>query len=332
MVSSKKAKYLLFIITLIMILIIIEKVAKVRGEDVTSCSNWYANDIANIIGREYYDVIKDTLDELSNKYPSSIHDPEANTKLIMNIGPGTSGTRSLYIAATQLNLTSFHSGTSSLNCSAYNHHEKVNLDSLFDIETMEIMNTANVQYALWGDIPAPYYWWNILHRFRERAMFIMTDFDDDLWLKVRRGKEPEPIANFYWTVPIAFHPDELHFNNPEISLEEQNKITKTLLHKLNVWFASTDTNKRCFDAFRRFVRCAIPPEKLLWLHMHEEKSPTFWKKLINFIGLEVSKVELDMLIDGGVPYWGSKGSFVGNTNFSFVDGFSNPTPNLCQRK
>ena len=72
----------------------------------SKCSHQYANDIANILGRDFYRVIQDTIDELSKSFmhhPN--HNPEATTKLVMNIGPGTSGTRSLYIAATQLNIT-----------------------------------------------------------------------------------------------------------------------------------------------------------------------------------------------------------------------------------
>lgn len=301
----------------------------------SNCSHEYANDMANILGRDFYRVIKDTIDALSKSYTNPIHNPEATTKLVMNIGPGTSGTRSLYIAATQLNITSFHSGASSSNCTAYLNHQAVNFEPLFDVKTMKIMDMAHVKYAWWGDIPAPYFWWNILHRFRDRTIFIMSDFDDDSWLESRRNKDlPEgltkPCIHYYWTVPVAFHPEGLHFKDHRLSLAQKRNITDTLLSKLNIWLVDSGTNRRYFDAYRRFVRCAIPPEKLLWLRVTDEKSPLFWKKLTTFIGLNLSTAQLDRLIDAGIPYWGTKLCRIGSHGCSFVGGVSHGlTPNLC---
>ena len=301
----------------------------------SECSHQYANDIANILGRDFYRVIQDTIDALSKSFMNPNHNPEATTKLVMNIGPGTSGTRSLYIAATQLNITSLHSGASSSNCTVYLNHQAVNFKPLFDIKTMKIMDMAHVKYAWWGDIPAPNIWWNILHRFRDRTIFIMTDFDDDSWLESRRNKDlPEgltkPYINYYWTVPVAFHPESLHFKDHNLSLAQKRNTTDILLRKLNIWLVDSGTNRRYFDAYRRFVRCAIPPEKLLWLRVRDEKSPLFWEKLTTFIGLNVSTAQLDRLIDGGIPYWGTKSCRIGSHYCSFVGGVSHDiSPNLC---
>lgn len=317
----------------LLVIITIKDIWSVSGNN-SNCSHKYADDISNIIGREFFHVIKDTMDALSKRHANLAHNKEAKLKLIMNIGPGTSGTRSLFIAATQLNITSFHSGASSLNCSAYYNHEMVNYESSYDIKTMKIMDNAHIQYALWGDIPAPNFWWNILHRFQDRTIFIMTDVEDYSWLLRRKKKsvnaQKNDTINYYWTVPIAFHPKELHFTDRTLSLERRNNITETLLRKLNVVHVTNDTNSRCFDAYRRFVRCAIPPEKLLWLSMREEQPQLFWKKLTTFIGLNVSKAQLDRLIDAGVPYVGSSGCNIGRNNCSAIDGISHPTPNLCQ--
>ena len=116
-------------------------------------------------------------------------------KLILNIGPGSSGTRSLYLAATQLNITAYHLGASSVNCISYSHHRNVSLGPLFNIHTMEIMNggggggggsgssSGYDEFAFWGDIPVPNDWWSLMHGpLEDRILYVMTDMDDNKWV------------------------------------------------------------------------------------------------------------------------------------------------------
>ena len=70
----------------------------------------------------------------------------------------------------------------------------------------------------------------------------MTDFDDDSWLESRRNKDlPEgltkPYIHYYWTVPVAFHPEGLHFKDHNLSLAQKRNTTDTLLRKLNIYMA-----------------------------------------------------------------------------------------------
>ena len=113
------------------------------------------------------------VDYLSQRFP---------TKLILNIGPGSSGTRSLYLAATQLNITSFHLGASSINCTSYSHHRDVSFGPLFNIHSMKIMRSGD-EFAFWGDIPVPNNWWSLMHGpFADRILYVMTDMDDNKWV------------------------------------------------------------------------------------------------------------------------------------------------------
>jgi len=321
------------IISITTIALVIQVIVVVQSDvDYSHCSHAYANDVASILGQEYYNVIKDTLKAQSESFITSSQNQRAKkNKLIINIGPGTSGTRSLYIAATQLNFTAFHSGSSSCNCTSYNRNDVINFDPLFNISTMEIMNKASSNYILWGDVPAPNHWWRILHQFHSESIFIMTDVNDEAWFRTRRKKNSMKPVTYEWTVPIAFHPRDLHFTDRKLTWQQQASIIETMLLKLNIWHVSEDTNRLYFEAYRRFARCAIPFKKLLWLRMSEEKSPTFWKKLVDFVGVDVSNDKMDMLIDGGVPYWGSIGCYIGKSHSCMhnSNGVSNPFPNLC---
>jgi len=192
---------------------------------------------------------------------------------------------------------------------------------------MKILSSSHT--AFWGDIPAPNYWWNILHRFSEGILYIMTDIDDNRWLTSRRAMCSKKSPTWEWTVPLAFHPNELHFSDKTLSEERKENLTKSFLLDTNVWTVDNITNKLYFDAYRRFVLCAIPPVKLLWIHMGKDTSSVFWKKLNNFMGLNLTNEKLNLLIQGGVPYLGSKGCFIGKNNCKYKLRVSNPVPNVC---
>ena len=170
--------------SVILLLVVLSIMAS--GNRSNNCINKYVTELSSI-NSQYHDIFLDSLTELSERYKKtdSIISKNPSSKLIINIGPGSSGTRSLYLAATQLNITSFHLGASSINCSSYSHHQQVSFGPLFNIRTMKILSSSHT--AFWGDIPAPNYWWNILHRFSEGILYIMTDIDDNRWLTSRRA-------------------------------------------------------------------------------------------------------------------------------------------------
>ena len=114
------------------------------------------------------------------------HKYSPTKKLILNIGPGSSGTRSIFLAASQLNITAYHWKQSSANCTVYLAHRNLSsysLGSLFDIHSMNIMKSEG-DIAFWGDTPVPNDWWSLLHGpFRDRIYYVMTDMDDNRWVR-----------------------------------------------------------------------------------------------------------------------------------------------------
>lgn len=318
---------MLFVVLLWLLLFIL---AFTNGGKSSLCAQNYIDRLVHIFGNQFEGFLRSAmhLGLPRRKYKAKLNN--TGPTLILNIGPGSSGTRSLYLAATQLNITSFHLGSSSINCTSFCHHPLVSFGPEFNINTLKILNSHN-EFAFWGDIPVPNYWWNILNRqISSQILYIMTDMDDNKWLKNRREMCKMKAASWEWTVPLAFHPNDVEFSEPMMNESHKQYIRNAFVEAANVWKVDEATNSASFDAFRQFARCAIPAKKLLWLRIGNYSSEIFWSTLVNFIGINITKKSYESLVSGGVPYLGSKGCFIGQYNCKYRAGVSYPKPNICE--
>jgi len=331
-----------------------------------TCAIKYANEIGKIFGDQFKWLVQDSmLNELN--VARCEQQKKSSVKLTLNIGPGSSGTRSLFLAMVQLNITSYHLGFSGLNCTIHLRHKVVNLHSKFNRDAA-IMETDE-QNAFWGDNPVPVYWWSLFHQYPHNTRFIMTDMQDDNWL-IKRKKPHKAKLNWESTVPLAFHIDELgdHYSSssPSSSLHKHHKhissltythnngqnttinnikdLQNELLSLTNVWKVSNETNRAAFAAYRDLIHCSIPHKQLLWLDLKNDPTDTFWKGLITFLetpfekntsqSLSISSSSaMSRLIAVGKPYFGDQSCHIGALDCKLTaknHGELRLLPSVCQ--
>lgn len=214
------------------------------------------------------------------KTDSSIERTSLHDQPFFGVGPGSSGTRSLFLAAMALNITSVHYVLCFANCTYdYNSCYKI----------------PNIQLQL--DLPIPNVWWKYLERL-PNAKFIMTDIDSITWLKGRMAHVKPGTTSWGYTVPIAF----------------EKADDAEILNALSVNKANASVSKQAHDLYRELVKCAIPKNQLYWIDWDApEVTPgIFWHGLSSFFNAKVSNSQLQSLISAGIPYWGSKHCGFGN--------------------
>lgn len=180
--------------------------------------------------------------------------------MVLGIGPGSSGTRSTFMAFALLRLSG--------------QHYRVRFDSQSCRWLQRGWNDAvdddNVMY--WGDTPVSYDWPTLWSRL-PNARFLMTDSDADKWrakrLSFRRGYCHTNKFKPDCLVPLAFSPP------------------KTLQTLFDLNRSSANATRGAWDAFRNFARCAIPKDRLLWMRLADAKNPgELWSSLLAFLGMD----------------------------------------------
>ena len=277
------------------------------------CAKNYSNTLGSIFGGGYSTLIYQLLESYALKTECKERNSKS-TKLVLNVGPGSSGTRSLFLAMVQLNFTSYHLGFSGMNCNLYYRHKL--LGQYFSRDPLVM--TSGLPIAFWGDNPVPNYWWKLYHEYPEDTQFIMTDIDDYDWLKKRRKPQKAKIS---WeaTLPLAFPVDELRYNrqsskegttaNSSIAQVKEHLLTVT-----NVFQASNETNSRVFQTYRDLLRCTLPEKQLLWVRMKDDSPEDFWANLVQFLNktTTVTDGRLNRLVAAGKPYFGDKSCRIGS--------------------
>lgn len=84
------------------------------------CVTSYVNDLASVLNQEFRSWL---LNNLLSPSTANIHPTKA--QIVLNVGAGSSGTKSLYLAMQMLNVTASHYRLFSQNCSSlYRDHSR----------------------------------------------------------------------------------------------------------------------------------------------------------------------------------------------------------------
>lgn len=155
-------------------------------------------------------------------------------------------------------------------------------------------------------------WWAMLNYYpSDQLRFIMTDVNTSSWLRIRlRHHCPSP-ANIneacYLPAPLPFFPP----SNNSMSKQLADATMMRTMHESSVITA--------MEAYRNFVKCTVPSDKLLWLDFSKlNDSSMFWNKLISFLDIKVSKEKIDQFVSAGIPYYGRRGCLLGTRPCSYV--------------
>ena len=252
------------------------------------CARSYSNTLGSVFGRDYSSIIFDAMAS-AIRFGCEKKSNFTSVQLVLNVGPGSSGTRSLFLAMVQLNYTSYHLGFSGMNCNIHYRHKVI---GTYFFKSPSIFSTE-YNKAFWGDNPVPIYWWKLYHEYPANTLFIMTDMENDLWLSKRRKPNKKRI-DWESTLPVAFSIDELNY-----PLNSATNRT-ALMTAMNVWHANNRTNQIVFQAYRDLLRCTLTREQLLWLHMASPTSPTdYWTSLTRFLRISISSDQLAKLAAAG---------------------------------
>jgi hypothetical protein len=316
------------------------------------CARNYAVEFGNIFGDKYQEIIfqyfrtavmkSNTAIPLNDPYYDLLIRPEdkleaaddklrtfrkVKNQLVLDVGPGSSGTRTLFLAAAQLNITAYHCNQNSLNC-VVTQRPGTDLVSLFHPSTMKIFDSPEYSLSLWGDNPVSNIWWELFHRFPPPCTeLVMTDMDSGRWLAVRRKMikasmaRPDFKPHWLWTSPLPFHPDQL---------PAPLRVREELLNLTSIARVSEADNHRVFEAFRALLKCAAPNQALHWLVVGNDSANNFWANLTRIFKLSPSREKMEALVSTGIPYFGSKGCFIGGVKCNnTVKGVMPTHPNLC---
>eukprot|EP01034_Spumella_vulgaris_P024093 gene24093-30396_t len=293
------------------------------------CASDYATTLASLFGAQFRDIIMHKLTA-----PRVVTRHSSNATIILNIGPGSSGTRSLFTAIRQLNITARHYQDLSLGCRLYRITSNLKhpyLSPLVFSDDFSPLLDPQHQRVFWGDIPVPEMWWYILQAYPQQTQFIMTDINATKWYHSRFKYFCNNSYVRDWngcTSPVPF--SFLLNRERQISPTEKT-LTRELLVKMQLMNINVSTSNAVYQAYRDIVRCAFPPERkksashlphlfsphpqLLWLDMTQQtEAPLFWSTLVSFLRLHphvVSDEKLSALWAAGVPYMGSNGCYLG---------------------
>lgn len=182
----------------------------------------------------------------------------SSKEIIFGIGPGSSGTRSTFMAMMLLNISGQHFKQHWVAEDCEQKNRPFN-------EVPDAIDDESTRY--WGDSPVPFSW-PLLWRRAPNAKFLMTDVDPDRWrakrLSFRHGYCGRSNGQDCY-VPLAFVPS--------------GKIKDVF----GLATAPANASRTAFEAYRTFVRCAIPAERLLWLNISAAEG--LWPALLDFAGL-----------------------------------------------
>jgi hypothetical protein len=276
------------------------------------CSNEYASkleaivDPQNSLGGLIYRIVKERL---------PIYSPQAHchNSLVINASPGSSGTRSLFLAMLALNVTSAHYYRRSFNCT-YGLTPLVPYDKV----------------VFWGDTPFAHLWW-YFQQACPSSRYVLTIIDPAKWHSARSSHYNTSLnADIEWDyiLPIPFLPPVKYPFPPEISPPLPADLTsqpstmtpedlRRISNALSLKTKSADVAAQAYSAFVDLVKCAIPPKRLLLLDFNTQlTSGHFWTSLVSHMGLSLSvpRHTLDELIATGMPYWGRKACRLGGVS------------------
>lgn len=219
---------------------------------------------------------------------------QTQQKLFLCVGPGSSGTRSLFIACAILGIGGGHYDYVYRPDQCAIKHRGVfkNMSSMIDLAKVD------TDLVFWGDTPVPWQWPAVRRR-TPNAKYIMTDLNATLWRAKRLDDHCSKEAKGHDSgclVPLPFEPHSSWF---------------PVLH---VSAASSQLTEAAFAAYRQFVRCTIPPERLLWIDysLTPFSSATLWNELISFSSVD-DETRIPAWPDGRLvpvnetpwPHWGS---------------------------
>ena len=290
------------------------------------CADKYATQLGDIVypgkqPNELSALVKDKLQlhQQQSEYP-------CQNPLVINASPGSSGTRSLFLAALALNVSASHYFRRGFNCS-YGMIPLVSHDKV----------------TFWGDTPFSHLWWYFL-QVCPSSRFIVTIIDPHKWHSARVSHyNPSSSSEMEWDyiLPIPFLPpisrypfprgitpplpEEIWLSSrerntsnasPDIENSEEkssplsesfeNDIANMLSLKTNSVAVATEAYK----AFMELVQCAVPADRLLVIDLTSTAMTPFkfWTELANHFGISstLTSSALDSLVSAGMPYWGRK--------------------------
>lgn len=235
------------------------------------CGQKYARSLGEAFGSH--------VEELARSKLKSVVQRPSNKSAIVGIGPGSSGTRSLFISMVFLDISGIHFKKTFQNCS-WGHARA----------TPSANSFQKSQFEFWADTPVPATWTQLLDM--PNAKFVMTRLKNaSAWKKKRMTFRKGYCANPRLSdcqVPLAFENDGRGSKLP-VARATLNQVEKAL------------------DAYHDFAECVIPKERLLFVDFPPEDSGGLWEKLLDFVDpfrTRISENRRTELINSSFPHWG----------------------------
>lgn len=214
------------------------------------------------------------LGELSKPFVSE----KNNKTAIIGVGPGSTGTRSLFVAMAFLGIPSVHYKTTFQPC-AWNETNVIQDADSF----------VKSPFSFWADTPVPQIWVDLLHRL-PNAKFIST----------------RPVNVSAWRVKrLAFDHEYCQDpKHPDCQVPVPSRLPRK--HMLPLVNATVQQVQGAYDAYTKFMACAIPEERLHVVDV--PPTPSAWKELLDFLDLDnMSESRRSELANSTFPHWGSHG-------------------------
>ncbi|KAJ8613399.1 hypothetical protein CTAYLR_002243 [Chrysophaeum taylorii] len=234
-----------------------------------ACVEQYAANLSNILGDPALSEV--VLFRVLRSLASSAEKAPSSKPAIIGIGPGSSGTRSLFVALAFLDVPGLHFKKTYDNCSF----------GRFGAATPTVDAFVKSKFKFWADTPVPTQWTQLLFRL-PNAKFVLTSlYDASAWRRKRltfRGgycKTPKPDCQ----VPLA-----LDIPGRSYPVAQASEVQVIAL----------------LDAYRAFARCAIPESRLLLISFPPPRLTNLWADLLGFLG----KTDDRGLRDSPFPHWG----------------------------
>jgi hypothetical protein len=203
--------------------------------------------------------------------------------LVIDAAPGSSGTRSFFLATALMNVPSahYHIATAG-NC------------SLVGVNTGLVTQDRKV----YSDTPFPSTWWRYVSNCPDLKT-VFTVVDSEKWAIIRR-RHNKILFYRRWhnTIPIPFEPHDI----PE------DIISLFSLHNSSVKVAS-----EAYNLYKELVLCSTPRDRKMVIDYTKLDTPAeFWGKLNAFLGAGLGEDDLQSLVAAGLPYWGHTKCFFGS--------------------
>jgi hypothetical protein len=264
-----------------------------------SCAATYARRLSELFNtasrqdesKTRTDIEAFVLDRMAHSVSSAKHAAtRCPADLVINAAPGSSGTRSFFLATALMNLPSAHYRvTATGNC------------SIGSANTGAFMKHIEV----YGDTPYSNKWWSIINTCPQTKT-IFTLVNSSKWFDTRK-RDHARLAYKRWpsTFPIPFEPP---------------KDSGIIRSHFQLKSVTKDLGAQAYTLFLDLVKCSVSWRDLLIIDYTKLDSPAqFWGKLNSFLGVGLGESELQDLIAAGLPYWGHSKCFVGSP--------SRPCPN-----